>query len=119
MVDKSFVAFLKHKTNFSNDKIRELLSASENISLFSESEKIKLIEAIDSIKIIDPACGSGAFPMGILQKLVHLLHKLDDKNILWKKSILQRTPVEIRKETEQMLKTKSLQAWETNDLFHG
>ena len=27
--------------------------------------------------MLDPACGSGAFPMGILQKLVHVLRKLD------------------------------------------
>lgn len=32
------------------------------------------------VKILDPACGSGAFPMGILNKMVEVLEKLDCKN---------------------------------------
>ena len=43
-----------------------------------------LIEAIDHLKILDPACGSGAFPMGILHKLVFVLAKLDPGNERWK-----------------------------------
>ena len=43
-----------------------------------------LIEAIDSLKVLDPACGSGAFPMGILQKLVLVLAKVDPDNQRWK-----------------------------------
>ncbi|MES2654346.1 MAG: TaqI-like C-terminal specificity domain-containing protein [Bacteroidota bacterium] len=108
MVDESLVAYFKNKiADADEEKIRELLSASEQETKLSNSEKANLINAIDKIKIIDPACGSGAFPMGILQKLVHLIHKLDKENILWKKSILARTPVEIRRETEQLLNTKS------------
>jgi len=108
MVDESIVAYIKNKiANVDEAKLRTLLSATEKEVVLSITEKEKLIDAIDTIKIIDPACGSGAFPMGILQKLVHLLHKLDSDNKLWKQSILARTPVEIRKETEQILKTKS------------
>lgn len=43
-----------------------------------------IIKAIDECKILDPACGSGAFPMGILQKMVHMLQKLDPENFIWK-----------------------------------
>ena len=43
-----------------------------------------LIDAIDSLRIIDPACGSGAFPMGILHKLVMALGKIDPRNERWK-----------------------------------
>lgn len=32
----------------------------------------ELLEALDNLKILDPACGSGAFPMGCLIKLVAL-----------------------------------------------
>ncbi len=49
----------------------------------SEEEKKQLIDAIDSLKIIDPAVGSGAFPMGILHKLVYILSKIDTDNNLW------------------------------------
>ena len=43
-----------------------------------------IVKAIDECKILDPACGSGAFPMGILQKMVHILQKLDPDNTIWK-----------------------------------
>ncbi len=36
------------------------------------------------MKILDPACGSGAFPIGMLQKLVFVLGKLDPGNQHWK-----------------------------------
>jgi hypothetical protein len=51
---------------------------------FNDTEKRLLIEAIDNCKILDPACGSGAFPMGVLHKLTFILRKLDPGNILWK-----------------------------------
>jgi type I restriction-modification system DNA methylase subunit len=51
---------------------------------FSDKETDKLITAIHQLKVIDPAVGSGAFPMGILHKLVHILHKLDSHNLKWK-----------------------------------
>jgi len=44
----------------------------------------RIVKAIDECKILDPACGSGAFPMGILQKMVHMLQKLDPENTIWK-----------------------------------
>ena len=43
-----------------------------------------MIGAINDLKIIDPAVGSGAFPMGILNKLVLILKKLDPENRHWK-----------------------------------
>ncbi len=49
-----------------------------------------LIDAIDSMKVLDPACGSGAFPMGILQKLVSVLAKVDPDNQRWKERQLAR-----------------------------
>jgi hypothetical protein len=36
-----------------------------------------VIIAIDNLKILDPAVGSGAYPMGILQRLVFILDKID------------------------------------------
>lgn len=38
-------------------------------------DKTVLLQFLENIKILDPACGSGAFPMGILHKLVEL-HEL-------------------------------------------
>jgi len=50
---------------------------------FNEAEVKLLLRAIDRCKILDPACGSGAFPMGTLQKLVHILTKLDRDSEKW------------------------------------
>ena len=32
----------------------------------------KILEKLNSVKVLDPACGSGAFPIGMLQKLIAL-----------------------------------------------
>jgi adenine-specific DNA-methyltransferase len=44
----------------------------------------QLLQYLSTCAILDPACGSGAFPMGILQKMVHILQKLDPDNKVWK-----------------------------------
>ena len=49
-----------------------------------------LVDAIDQVRILDPACGSGAFPMGVLHKLVFLLGKLDPGNTAWKERQLTK-----------------------------
>ena len=57
----------------------------ETIQPFN-NDKVKnsIILALDKCKILDPACGSGAYPMGVLHKMVHVLQKLDPENIHWK-----------------------------------
>ncbi|HAC65525.1 MAG TPA: ATP-dependent helicase, partial [Cyanothece sp. UBA12306] len=65
-------------------RLRHLLSYNNKEHQFKDDEIDNLIDAIDNVKIIDIACGSGAFPMGILQKLVFILGKLDPNNNKWK-----------------------------------
>jgi hypothetical protein len=60
-----------------DERLRELLAYNDLEPRFSRDELRHLIIAIDTLTVIDPACGSGAFPMGVLQKLVYLLNKLD------------------------------------------
>ena len=68
-----------------------------------EQEIPKLIKAISKINILDPAVGSGAFPMGALQRLVSLLAILDPNNKQWKKQQLTQLPS--LQSIEQDLKT--------------
>ncbi|HID01089.1 MAG TPA: SAM-dependent DNA methyltransferase, partial [Piscirickettsiaceae bacterium] len=89
MVDEALIQYFINKTGIGENKLRELLSYDEKQPL-SDEEKQKVINVIDELKIIDPAVGSGAFPMGVLHKLVYILHKLDPKNKLWKEKQLQR-----------------------------
>lgn len=70
--------------------LRELFSYSETENPFDQSDTKRLIKAIDDCKILDPACGSGAFPIGVLQRLVYLLGRLDRKNKGWKAAQLDK-----------------------------
>ncbi len=65
-------------------KLHQLLSYTTESNPFNTNETRTLIAAIERLKILDPACGSGAFPMGVLTKLVHILKKLDPHNDLWR-----------------------------------
>ena len=52
-------------------------------TLFSDGERAAVVAAIAELKVLDPAVGSGAFPMGILHKLTLALRRLDGDNSLW------------------------------------
>src|SRR5262249_825397 len=92
MVDEALIAYLVNQINGTGNqakletRLRELFTASTSDfrNPFSQQETNVLIAAIDHVKILDPACGSGAFPMGALQRLVDLLNKLDSNNRRWK-----------------------------------
>ncbi len=94
MTDESLIAYLKNvlilhaesdaQTAEIEEKLRGLLAYNNAPNPFDETETEVLIKAIDTLKILDPACGSGAFPMGILHKLVFILAKLDPGNEGWK-----------------------------------
>jgi Alw26I/Eco31I/Esp3I family type II restriction m6 adenine DNA methyltransferase len=46
------------------------------------------MQSLYECKVLDPACGSGAFPMGMLQQMVHILGQLDPNNEQWKDMML-------------------------------
>ncbi|MCB0486198.1 MAG: Eco57I restriction-modification methylase domain-containing protein, partial [Flavobacteriaceae bacterium] len=124
MVDESLLEYIKQNVkNDSKDfeiRLRDVFSYSENPNPFSEAETKDLIEAINNCKILDPACGSGAFPMGILHKMVHILQKLDAKNKLWKD--LQRHKAIEETETAFNIGDKEERAKrlaEINDVFEN
>jgi len=102
MVEESLREYLKTKVPEAEDILDDLFSYSDEDLNISDDLKRKLIEAIDQIKIIDPACGSGAFPMGILHKLVFLLQKLDPENETWKEIQLERAS----KEADEVFRTE-------------
>jgi hypothetical protein len=103
MVDESLKEYFKTQLpEIEENKIELLLSYSEEIPDLTEDEKLKIIYAIDRIKILDPACGSGAFPMGILHKLVYLLQKIDPDNKHWHELQYQKA----LKASEEIFKEK-------------
>ena len=103
-----FSALLGNDENH-REKLRSLFSYTDNSNPFDDEEDTrKMLVGIEKIKILDPACGSGAFPMGILHNLVLALHKLDPENQKWKANLLAKVPVELKAEVEQSLENKSL-----------
>jgi hypothetical protein len=76
-----------------------LFAYTEKEHAFTPAGVAVLLAAIDALKILDPACGSGAFPMGVLHKLVYLLSKLDPDNVEWEK--LQIAKVQEINDTEE------------------
>ena len=87
MVDEALVAVLSQKCNVTKDWLRSLLDyaqTSDNGKKWSDNPEADcIVEAISQLKIIDPAVGSGAFPMGILHKLTLALRRLDPNNNRW------------------------------------
>ncbi len=98
MVDESLKAYLARALEEAHGMKEEdvragldiLFAYTEKETPFNDDEVETLIEAIDRCKILDPACGSGAFPMGALHKLVYILSKLDPANERWKQRQLAR-----------------------------
>ena len=93
MCQESLIAYLETNTKVAKDKIRAfVLSPEEAVSDIPESKKSKLLTALEEVKICDPAIGSGAFPMGLLNALLRCREALSgdcyDRSEL-KKSIIQ------------------------------
>ena len=83
MVDESLIAYLQNKLPAQDenwDQLHQLFSYDDLQPFKDEQTQKIIIQALNNCKILDPACGSGAFPMGILQKMVHVLQKLDPDN---------------------------------------
>lgn len=97
MVDEALIAYLESKLEDLDDvqkRIRHLVAYNNEEPLFDDAEKLRVIAAIDTVKVLDPACGSGAFPMGFLHKLVYCLTKLDPENIHWQELQLEKAEKE-------------------------
>lgn len=72
MCQESLIAYLETNTSVAKDKIRQfVLSPEEGVKDIPENKKPKLLTALENVKICDPAIGSGAFPMGLLNELLH------------------------------------------------
>lgn len=92
MVDASLSAYLSSKSGLDDRTLKTLLSWSEDAPALTKDQKNAVIDALDKMKSLDPACGSGAFPMGVLQKTALVLEKVDPQSIKWVMKMLDRIP---------------------------
>lgn len=88
MVDESLKQYFKKHIEVEeiDNKLNILFASKDQNNPFDTKQTKILVDLIDSLRVVDPAVGSGAFPMRILNRLVFLLHKLDPDNSLWKQS---------------------------------
>ncbi len=114
MVDESLKQYLKTKTGIQEKKLENLLSYSREMEELEEGERMgegeerAVIDALDQVRIIDPACGSGAFPMGVLQKMVLILEKVDPGSEKWLEKFLEKVPYAFRKQVRQALEKENV-----------
>lgn len=104
MCQESLIAYLETHTTLAKDKVRAfVLSPEESVTDIPDNKKAKLLTTLEEIKICDPAIGSGAFPMGLLNALLHCREALSGEHYdraELKKQIIQRNiyGVDIEKE---------------------
>ena len=107
------------RENELEQNLRILFDTSETQPFTDTQDVQDLIRAIDTCKILDPACGSGAFPMGILHRMVNLLHKLDPKNHLWEeRQLFNAESIEDPNARDEAIKAIK-KAFEKNELDYG
>ncbi|HDH05146.1 MAG TPA: hypothetical protein ENH01_05450 [Nitrospirae bacterium] len=118
MVDQSLKQYLLTKINnpplsplnlrWDESTISRLLSYEDWDIDLSDPQKDVILDALDNIKIIDPACGSGAFPVGILQKMLLILQKVDPESKNWLSRQLAKIENKVvKKELEKKLKREN------------
>lgn len=91
MVDESLVAHLKRTVGEELElQYRQLMQYSDDDVELTAEQRKNIMQSLYNCKILDPACGSGAFPMGILQQMVHILNRIDPDNSQWKEMMLQK-----------------------------
>jgi len=67
MCRESLIAYLLTDSKIEENRIRELVLTHKG--LFTDAETEALLKKMREVKICDPAVGSGAFPMGLLNEL--------------------------------------------------
>lgn len=85
MVDESLIAHLKRTVGEELEpEYRKLVQYTDEKPNLTDDQKRQIMQSLYECKVLDPACGSGAFPMGMLQQMVHILGQLDPNNEQWK-----------------------------------
>ena len=128
MVEEALIATLSQKchptdgdTELWDEQLRYLFDYAQMFDdaseFFDDSETDAIVKAISELKILDPAVGSGAFPMGMLHKLTLALRRLDPDNTRWEKlqkaRALQRTEIAYDTQDDQTRREELLEIDET------
>lgn len=111
MVDNSILEYLKTKTAIDEIRLKALISYSkedDELASFTDKENKEIIDALYTVTVLDPACGSGAFPIGMLQKIVYILQQIDPQANLWFDKATENVSILLKKEFEKKFNAGSL-----------
>ncbi len=110
MVDEALFSYLKSQTALPDEKLRAIISYDlddDTEHPLSAEEYNKIVNSLSTIKILDPACGSGAFPIGALQKIVFILQQADPDGRQWFEKQIANTSPEIKRVIEREFANKN------------
>ena len=128
MVEEALVTTLEGKVSpthgeakFWDERMRYLFDYAKVFDdaneFFDSREADAVVRVISELKILDPAVGSGAFPMGVLHKLTLALRRLDPDNKRWealqKERAAQRAADAFDTEDDQARREELLEINET------
>ena len=71
MVDESLISYLGD-----NAFVRSLFRTDFTFDKTRTDDYQKIAEKLKAVKVLDPACGSGAFPMGLLNRMIDILERI-------------------------------------------
>lgn len=107
MVEQSLKQYLLTDTSLNDTRIDDLLSYEKELTDWASEDKEAVVKAFNKIKVLDPACGSGAFPMGILQRMIVAMEKVDPDLEIWLNRFLSRLDTIARQTIEKHIQLKN------------
>lgn len=111
MATESLVQYIHNQTEIEQERIQPVFKMLEKVEAdFTPTERDAILECLEKMKILDPACGSGAFPIGVLQKIVQALQKLDPDASWWKKRQVDRiNNAVVKKQLKEKLESSGVE----------
>ncbi len=107
MCEESVVNYLATETGLAFEDVKNKYFPAYNVlgdEKFEDrdvSVSEQIIKSLKNIKIVDPACGSGAFLVGMLQQITHLRYDLEGRSKLLGRRGTTSSEYEIKKQTIQ------------------
>ena len=95
MVAESLKAYLAAKCpEIPKEALDAAVEGKDVTTAPSPSHARAIVRALFGARILDPAYGSGAFPMGVMSAMVDILRRLDPDNRLWYDVVLEQSLAE-------------------------
>lgn len=107
MCEESLVNYLATEIGLTSENIKNKYFPAYNVlgdekfEARDVSVSEQIIEKLKDIKVVDPACGSGAFLVGMLQQITHLRYELETRSKLLGRRDAISSEYEIKKQTIQ------------------